>query len=250
MIKKELINQFGLVGKNIEYSFSKEYFNSKFKSEKKVDYYYINYDIKSIDLFKKVITRKPIPAGLNVTTPYKKEVISYLDKLSKEANAIQAVNTIVFDQNKKLIGYNTDYIGFEKSLLESIDKRPKKGIILGTGGASAAVKFVLDKMGCKFKFVSRNPKENQLAYDKVTKKYLDEIDLIVNTTPLGTYPNINNAPAIPYQYINSRHFLFDLIYNPSETRFLKEGRLRGAKTINGYKMLVYQAEESWKLWNH
>ena len=250
MIKKELINQFGLVGKNIEYSFSREYFNSKFKCEKKVDYYYINYDIKSIDLFKEVITRKPIPAGLNVTTPYKKEVISYLDKLSKEANAIQAVNTIVFDQNKKLIGYNTDYIGFEKSLLESIDKRPKKGIILGTGGASAAVKFVLDKMGCKFKFVSRNPKENQLAYDKVTKKYLDEIDLIVNTTPLGTYPNINNAPAIPYRYINSRHFLFDLIYNPSETRFLKEGRLRGAKTINGYKMLVYQAEESWKLWNH
>ena len=250
MIKKELINQFGLVGKNIEYSFSREYFNSKFKSENKVDYYYINYDIKSIDLFKEVITRKPIPAGLNVTTPYKKEVISYLDKLSKEANAIQAVNTIVFDQNKKLIGYNTDYIGFEKSLLESIDKRPKKGIILGTGGASAAVKFVLDKMGCKFKFVSRNPKENQLAYDKITKKYLDEIDLIVNTTPLGTYPNINNAPAIPYEYINSRHFLFDLIYNPSETRFLKEGRLRGAKTINGYKMLVYQAEESWKLWNH
>ena len=250
MIKKELINQFGLVGKNIEYSFSREYFNSKFKSEKKVDYHYINYDIRSIDLFKEVITKKPIPVGLNVTTPYKKEVISYLDKLSKEAKAIQAVNTIVFDQNKNLIGYNTDYIGFEKSLLESIGKSPKKGIILGTGGASAAVKFVLDKMGCKFKFVSRNPKENQLAYDKVTKKYLDEIDLIVNTTPLGTYPNINNAPSIPYEYINSRHFLFDLIYNPSETRFLKEGRLRGAKTINGYKMLVYQAEESWKLWNH
>ena len=250
MIKKELINQFGLVGKNIDYSFSREYFTSKFKSEKKDDYCYVNYDIESIDQFKEVITRKPIPVGLNVTTPYKKEVISYLDKLSTEANAIQAVNTIVFDQNKKLIGYNTDYIGFEKSLFESIDKRPKKAIILGTGGASSAVKFVLDKMGCKFKFVSRNPKKNQLSYDKITKKYLDEIDLIVNTTPLGTYPGVNNAPPIPYQYINSRHFLFDLIYNPSETRFLKEGRQRGAKTTNGYKMLVYQAEESWKLWNH
>ncbi len=250
MIKKELINQFGLVGKNIDYSFSREYFTSKFKNEKKVDYRYVNYDITSIDKFKEVITRKPIPVGLNVTTPYKKEVISYLDKLSTEANAIQAVNTIVFDQNKKLIGYNTDYIGFEKSLFESIEKKPKKAIILGTGGASAAVKFVLDKMGCKFKFVSRNPKENQLAYDKITKEYLDEIDLIVNTTPLGTYPGVNNAPSIPYKYINSRHFLFDLIYNPSETRFLKEGRQRGAKTKNGYKMLVYQAEESWKLWNH
>ncbi len=250
MIKKDLIKQFGLVGKNIDYSFSRNYFSSKFEIEKKVNHCYVNYDLQYIDQFKEVLTKKPIPKGLNVTIPYKKEIIPFLDGLSKEAKTIQAVNTIVWDINGKVIGHNTDHIGFEKSLCESIEKKPKKALILGTGGASRAIEFVLNKMDCVFHFVSRNPKENQFAYDKLTKKQLDEIDLIVNTTPLGTFPNINQAPPLPYKYINSKHFLFDLIYNPNETKFLKEGRLRGAQTSNGYKMLVYQAEKSWKLWNH
>ena len=250
MIKKDLIKQFGLVGKNIDYSFSRNYFSSKFESEKKTNHHYVNYDLESIDQIKDVFTKRPIPNGLNVTIPYKKEVIPYLDDLSKEAKKIQAVNTIVWHTNGKVIGHNTDHIGFKRSLNESISKKPKKALILGTGGASGAIEFVLNKMDCEIRFVSRNPKANQFSYDQLTKKQLGEIDLIVNTTPLGTFPNINETPPIPYEFINSTHFLFDLIYNPTESRFLKEGRLRGAQTSNGHKMLVYQAEKSWKLWNH
>jgi shikimate dehydrogenase len=249
MVKKDLIKQFGLVGKNIDYSFSRSYFSSKFENEKKVNHRYVNYDLHNINQFKELITKKPIPKGLNVTIPYKKEVIPFLDNLSKEAETIKAVNTIVWDANGKTIGHNTDHTGFEKSLYEKIEKKPKKALILGTGGASGAIEFVLNKMDCAFRHVSRNPKENQFSYDQLSKKHLDKVDLIVNTTPLGTFPDTKQAPPIPYKYINSKHFLFDLIYNPKETRFLKEGRLRGAKTSNGYKMLVYQAEKSWKLWN-
>jgi len=249
MTKKERIKQFGLVGKNIDYSFSRTYFSSKFDRENKTDHRYINYDLDNLDDFKKVLESNPLPSGLNVTIPYKKEVIPFLDKLSPEAASIKAVNTIVWEASGKVIGHNTDHIGFEKSLLEQIDKKPKQALILGTGGASGAVKFVLSKIDCQFDFVSRNPNENQLAYDQLTKKQLEKIDLIVNTTPLGTFPNVDQAPPIPYQYLNSRHFLFDLIYNPEETKFLKEGKKRGTQTSNGYQMLVYQAEKSWELWN-
>ena len=249
MAKDKYIKKFGLVGKNIDYSFSRNYFTSKFKQENKKDYVYVNFDLENIDQFKKILKSKPLPMGLNVTIPYKKKVIPFLDELSYEADTIQAVNTIVWDANGKVVGHNTDHVGFEKALIKSIDKNPKKALILGTGGASSAVKFVLDKINCSFSFVSRNPKENQLSYDEVTKEILDKIDLIVNTTPLGTFPDVDEAPPIPYKYLSDKQFLFDLIYNPEETKFLEEGRIRGAKTSNGYQMLVYQAEKSWKLWN-
>ena len=172
MVKKNLIKQFGLIGKNIDYSFSRTYFSSKFEKEKKVNHRYVNYDLHNINEFKEVLIKKPIPKGLNVTTPYKKEVIPFLDDLSEEAKTINAVNTIVWDANGKIIGHNTDHLGFEKSLYESINIKPKKALILGTGGAAGAIEFVLRKMDCVFHYVSRNPKKNQLSYDHLSKKYL------------------------------------------------------------------------------
>ena len=248
MAKKELLKQFGLVGKNIEYSFSKSYFSKKFEREKKKYHRYVNYDIKNIKDFKKVLKSSPTPSGLNVTIPYKKSIIPYLDKLSKEAMEIQAVNTIVWGDSGKIIGHNTDHLGFKKALMEEINSTPKNALILGTGGASKAVKYVLSEMGCKIQMVSRNPKKDELSYSELTKKIFDKTNLIVNATPLGTFPNVKKAPPIFYEYLNSKHFLFDLIYNPEETEFLKRGKFQGSQISNGYKMLIYQAEKSWELW--
>ena len=248
MAKKELLKQFGLVGKNIEYSFSKSYFSEKFEREKKKNHRYVNYDIKNIKDFKKVLKSSPTPSGLNVTIPYKKSIIPYLDKLSKEAMEIQAVNTIVWGDSGKIIGHNTDHLGFKKALMEEINSTPKNALILGTGGASKAVKYVLSEMGCKIQMVSRNPKKDELSYNELTKKIFEKTNLIVNATPLGTFPNVKKAPPIFYEYLNSKHFLFDLIYNPEETEFLKRGKFQGSQISNGYKMLIYQAEKSWELW--
>ena len=249
MTKKKDIKQFGLVGKNIAYSFSRAHFTAKFDKEQKVDHQYVNYDIEDISAFESILSKPPVPSGLNVTIPYKKAVIPYLDKLSEEAEAIQAVNTVVWEGSGKIVGHNTDHYGFEKALLEKMENQPNSALILGTGGASGAIKFVLEKMGCTFQFVSRSPNKKQLSYDQLTKDLIQNTDLIVNTTPVGTYPDITVAPPIPYKFLDTRHFLFDLIYNPEQTRFLKEGKKRGAKTSNGYAMLVFQAEKSWELWN-
>ena len=172
-----------------------------------------------------------------------------MDDLSEEAAEINAVNTIVFDSSGKIIGHNTDHIGFKKALFEKIHSKPKKALILGSGGASNAIAYVMNKIKCKFHIVSRKPINNQLSYKSLSKELISEVDLIINTTPVGTYPKIDESPTFPYDYLNSTHFLFDLIYNPEETQFLKEGKLRKAQTCNGYNMLVYQAEESWSLWN-
>ena len=249
MIKKENKKKFGLVGKNIDYSFSKKYFTSKFKNEALDDYEYVNFDFKSIKEFEKLIKKKELPKGLNVTIPYKKEVIPFLNNLSKEAKVINAVNTIVWDKNGKTTGHNTDHTGFEKSLLELIDKPLKRALILGTGGASGAIKYVLDKLQCQAIFVSRTPQKKQLSYAALNKAEIERTDLIINTTPLGTFPDIDECPPIPYQWINKNHLLFDLIYNPEETLFLKKGKKEGAKVSNGSKMLLYQAEKAWELWN-
>ena len=249
MTKKERTKQFGLVGKNIDYSFSRTYFKNKFDSKNKVGYSYVNFDLQSIDNIKEIFNSSVTPSGLNVTIPYKKTVIPYLDQLTKDASTIQAVNTIVIESSGKTVGHNTDHVGFQKALLEHNQKIPKQALILGTGGASGAVQYVLDQIKCKYQFVSRTPQKNQLAYGDLTKEIIEKVDLIVNTTPVGTFPNIEEAPPIPYEHLDSRHFLFDLIYNPEETRFLKEGKSRGSITCNGYSMLVYQAEKSWELWN-
>ena len=249
MVKKENKKKFGLVGKNIDYSFSKKYFTSKFRNEALDDCEYVNFDFKTIKEFESLIKKKDLPKGLNVTIPYKKEVIPFLNSISKEAKVINAVNTIVWDKNGKTTGHNTDHIGFEKSLLELIDKPLKRALILGTGGASGAVKYVLDKLHCEVIFVSRTPQSKQLSYAALNKAEIERTDLIINSTPLGTFPDIDECPPIPYQWINKKHLLFDLIYNPEETLFLKKGKKEGAKVSNGSKMLLYQAEKAWELWN-
>ena len=249
MIKNTNLKKYGLLGKNINYSFSKKYFTNKFNQEKRFDCKYENYDINSIEEFKRIISDYPIPNGLNVTIPYKKSIIKFLDELTEEAAEIQAVNTVVFENSGKIIGHNTDHIGFKKALFEKINSKPKRALILGSGGASSAIAFVMNKIKCDFHIVSRKPKNSQLSYESLSKELIQKIDLVINTTPVGTYPKINESPPFPFDYINSSHFLFDLIYNPNETQFLKEGKLRNAQTCNGYSMLVYQAEESWSLWN-
>jgi shikimate dehydrogenase len=249
MIKKEMIKQFGLVGKNIDYSFSRTYFKDKFEKEGLKNHKYLNFDFSDIEAFVKLLKEKSLPAGLNVTIPYKKEVMPFLDRISDEAQAIEAVNTIVWESDGSTTGHNTDHIGFQKALEEVIKTPPKNALILGTGGASGAIKFVLEKMDCNFSFVSRNPTSTQLSYEALDEALMNEVDLIVNTTPLGTFPAVEKAPPLPYQWINKKHLLFDLNYNPMETAFMKLGESKGAKITNGYKMLIYQAEKSWELWN-
>lgn len=242
------MSKFGLIGKNIDYSFSKKFFSEKFENEN-LPHSYQNFDIPSIDLFKEIISETIGLKGLNVTIPYKEAVISYLDFLDETAEKIGAVNTIKISEDKKLIGYNTDYFGFQKSLEQFIPLQQKTALILGTGGASKGIAYALEKLGFEFKFVSRTENLNTISYISLNKSILENHLLIVNCTPLGTFPNIHEYPAIPYEFVTENHLLFDLIYNPTETEFLKQGKIRGAKTSNGLRMLELQAEKAWEIWN-
>jgi len=240
---------FGLIGKNIEYSFSKKYFTEKFELGQLSDYKYINFDIQTIDDFPKIIAENPDLKGLNVTIPYKESVIQYLQKLSKTAFEIGAVNTIRFTKKGKLKGYNTDWHGFKKSIEPLIDSHHKKALILGTGGAAKAVAYALGKLGILYTFVSREEKEGMIDYNRINATTFDNYHIIVNCTPLGTSPNTKEFPPIPYEYFSPKHIAFDSIYNPEETQFLKKAKKKGAVTKNGYEMLVFQAEKAWKIWN-
>lgn len=239
---------FGLIGKNISYSFSKTYFTEKFESLGLAQYSYVNFDLQDISEFKNVVDANPNLNGLNVTIPYKESVIPYLDKLSKKAAKIGAVNTIRFTKNGKLKGYNTDYYGFRKSLKPLLQPHHKKALLLGTGGAAKAVAFALGELGILYTFVSRDAAENSIGYNRLNATTFDNFQIIINCTPLGTHPNTSNFPDIPYEYFTSRHIAFDLIYNPEETVFLKRAKSRGATIKNGYEMLVYQADKAWKIW--
>ena len=238
---------YGLIGKTLDHSFSKSYFENKFISEHIQNASYSNFPLESIEEFKSLIKKKTF-SGLNITIPYKTLIIPFLDELSEEAKSIGAVNTIDF-KNNKLIGYNTDYIGFLNAIKPYLENTVEKALILGTGGASKAVVFALKKIGIKCLCVSRLPNEQQLNYDQLNDLVLKHHLLIVNTTPLGTSPNINECPNIPYQYITEKHLLVDLVYNPEETLFLKKGRKNLANILNGKSMLIHQAEEAWKIWN-
>ncbi len=249
MTKKEPLKKFGLLGRNIDYSFSRTYFSDKFSKENLLQHRYVNFDLPSLEGFNTFLNKEEGLCGLNVTIPYKKEIIPYLDELSAESIAIGAVNTVKWDASGKTIGYNTDYIGFLKALEEKIAAPPKRALVLGTGGASGAIAYALKKLNCEVLFVSRTPSKNTLAYQELNQQLINSVNLIVNTTPLGTFPEVNQAPDIPYHLLTAEHLLFDLIYNPSETLFMKKAKERGAKVTNGYQMLVYQAEKSWELWN-
>jgi len=242
--------KFGLIGKNISYSFSKKYFTEKFQKLGLNTFRYHNYDLPEIDEFPFILyQREEHFKGFNVTIPYKESIIKYLDEVEEEALKIGAVNTIKVTSENKLIGYNTDVYGFHKSITSILTKHHKKALILGTGGASKAVSYALNKLKIEHKFVSRKDSENNFLYSDLNEKIIQTYTVIINCTPLGTHPNIEDSPNIPYQYITNTHLLFDLIYNPTETKFLKEGKKRGAITKNGYEMLELQAEKSWEIWN-
>ena len=251
--KNILVNnrfKFGLIGKNISYSFSKKYFMEKFQKLSLNAYKYNNYDIPEIEEFPFIIYQQEDKfQGFSVIIPYKQSIIKYLDELDPDAEKIGAVNTIKVTSDNRLIGYNTDVYGFQKSLEPLLQKHHKKALILGTGGASKAIASVLDKLAIEYEFVSRNVSENSLLYSILTQQIIEEHTVIVNCTPLGTHPNTEEAPNIPYKFITDKHVLFDLIYNPSETKFLQEGKRRGAIIKNGLEMLELQAEKSWEIWN-
>ena len=240
---------FGLIGKNIDYSFSKKYFTEKFELGQLSDYKYVNFDIQSIDEFPKILNDNQDLKGLNVTIPYKESIIQYLDKLSKTAFEIGAVNTIRFTKKGKLKGYNTDWFGFKESLEPLLQPHHKKALILGTGGAAKAVAYALGRLGILYTFVSREAKENTIDYHFLNATTFDNYQIIINCTPLGTHPNTKEFPPIPYEFFTPKHIAFDLIYNPEETQFLKKAKKKGAVTKNGYEMLVLQAEKAWKIWN-
>ena len=242
--------KFGIIGKNISYSFSRKYFLEKFKKMGLDNYQYYNFDIPEIEEFPFLLYhREDEFKGLNVTIPYKEAIIKYLDEVDDEAQNIGAVNTVKITDENKLVGYNTDVFGFQKSIEPLLKSHHKKALILGTGGASKAIAYVLKKLNIDFKSVSRIEAENRFTYEMLDAEIMNDYTIIVNCTPIGTHPNIEDSPVIPYQFITDKHLLYDLIYNPAETKFLQEGKKHGASIKNGLEMLELQAEKSWEIWN-
>lgn len=242
---------YGLIGKKLVHSFSADFFNHKFQKEGLSDEYQL-LPISSIELFPSLLIKYPHLKGINVTIPYKQEIIPFLTDLSEEARAIGAVNVIkILKEGNELFlkGYNSDVIGFKNSLLPLLRPDIKKALVLGTGGASKAVFYVLKNLGIKVTFVSRKKSDNAISYEDINEELMNENLLIVNTTPLGMFPESDKFPPIPYQFISPNHVLYDLIYNPQETVFMKKGRDQGAIVKNGLEMLELQAIGSWDIWN-
>jgi shikimate dehydrogenase len=241
--------KYGLIGFPLSHSFSKGFFAEKFAKEHIVNTQYENYPIESVDQFHQLWQQEPQLEGMNITIPHKKAVIPFLDHTSTVVNAINACNCIR-KYNGKLYGYNTDVIGFEKSLQPFLQPHHQKALILGTGGAAAAVAWVLQKLGISFKYVSRSSNgEEVISYEALNHTILQEHLLIINTSPVGMYPHVNEAPNLNYEALTDKHHLYDLIYNPAETLFLTKGKERGASIQNGLEMLHLQAEASWEIWN-
>lgn len=245
------MKKYGLLGYPLGHSFSKNYFNQKFEAEK-IDAEYLNFEIPDIKEIKSVIKENPELNGLNVTIPYKQQVIPYLDDLDNDARLIGAVNVIKFSKGLfgkvKLKGYNSDIIGFKQSIEPLLKDHHRKALILGTGGASKAVFHGLKQLGIAATFVSRQSKEYCITYEEITEKIMEQYHVIVNTTPLGMYPNVNACPNIPYELLTSDHLLYDLLYNPDETLFMQKGKERGAVVKNGLEMLLLQAFAAWEIW--
>lgn len=242
------MRRFGLLGYPLTHSFSQKYFTEKFAQLGLNDCVYENYSLKDISELQGVLETQTDLRGLNVTIPYKKQVLEFLTDVNEVVAKIGACNCINIKDGKRT-GYNTDVVGFEQSLRPFLQPHHKKALVLGTGGASAAVVYVLEKLGIPFQYVSRAASEIAVSYNEVDEAMLAAHQLIINTTPAGMYPNVDQCPGIPYQYLSSQHHLYDLIYNPAETKFLEKGRLQGATTQNGQEMLILQAEESWRIWN-
>ncbi len=255
--KQEQMDRYGLIGKNIGYSFSRSFFTAKFDNEN-IRASYQNFDCETILEVKSYLFNTDIK-GFNVTIPYKEEVIPLLDSLDKDAAAIGAVNTIKRLPDGTLKGFNTDHLGFENSLLQSEQgvsiknalresKTPPKALVLGTGGASKAVVFALERLGFECQYISRKRTENTITYNDIDEELMNTSWLIVNCTPLGTFPDVDQMPDIPVAYLDVSHIAYDLIYNPAETLFLKQAKVQGATIFNGLPMLEGQAIAAWKLW--
>jgi shikimate dehydrogenase len=243
-----IMKQFGLIGYPLGHSFSKKYFEEKFATKNLQDCVFDLFPIKEIQEYKNLVVQQSNLIGLAVTIPYKETVMPLIDKVSDAAKEIGAVNCIQF-KNGKSIGYNTDIIGFKKSLLPLLQPQHTKALILGTGGASKAVQYVLKNIGINFLLVSRTENNNTITYEDISEELLQSHFLIINTTPLGMSPNEEGFADIPYQFLTTKHLLYDLIYKPEKTLFLQKGEQQGCMIKNGFEMLVLQAEENWKIWN-
>lgn len=243
--------QFGIIGKPLGHSISKSYFNEMFKN-KALKAEYLAFELEDVGQFVNLVKDNPKLSGVNVTIPYKESIIPYLGRLDETASSIGAVNVIKIIRNgdtTELVGYNTDAIGFMESISPLIKPEMQKALILGTGGASKAVQYSLLKLGLECKFVSRNTNFEYLGYYELSPSIMESFLVIVNCTPVGMYPNINECPSIPYSYVSPQHLLYDLIYNPEKTLFLKKGEERRATIKNGYEMWQRQANASWRIWN-
>jgi shikimate dehydrogenase len=242
--------QFGLIGKSLKHSFSKTYFEKKFRDLDLKNYSYTNFEIETVDELKKVIAENKDLKGLNVTIPYKESVIPLLDELSPEAKEIGAVNCIHISNNR-LVGHNTDIYGFSQSIKPFLDTNHERALVLGTGGASKAVAYVLKKIGVDVYFVTSSEKKGPATffYSEINELVMNAFKLIVNTTPLGTFPKVNECPILPYHLFTPQHLAYDLVYNPEQTLFLKQAKEKGAITVNGLSMLQLQAEKSWEIWS-
>lgn len=239
---------FGLIGFPLSHSFSKGFFTEKFEKESITGCRYENFPIPDIGQFPSLWKEHPQLEGLNVTIPYKQVVIPFLDELSEAAQAIGAVNCVRL-KDGRLKGHNTDVTGFRRSLEPLLKPHHTKALILGAGGAAKAVKFALQQLGITYTEVSRKYFNGTIGYEAISKEIMEAHPLIINTTPLGMYPNVAEAPPIPYHFINKDHLLYDLVYNPAETQFMQQGAARGAAVKNGHEMLILQAEASWEIWN-
>lgn len=245
---------FGLIGYKLGYSFSKNFFTEKFENEGLNDHEYVNFELDKISFFPSIFDQHEYIGGLNCTIPYKQELMQYMNEIDEEAAAVGAVNTVKIlrsEKGMKLKGYNTDVIGFERALKPMLSSDNKKALILGTGGASKAIKFVLKKLNIDYVSASIEDElfENEIRYNQIDETTMNECSVVINATPLGTFPNVEACPDIPYEFMTKNHVLFDLVYNPEVTAFMKKGLEKGAKVKNGLEMLHGQAIASWEIWN-
>lgn len=245
---------YGLIGYRLGYSFSKGFFTEKFEKENLKEHEYVNFELDTIDEFPGIFKANDHIAGLNCTIPYKQQIMPFLDEIDAEAAEVGAINTVKIIRSAeglKLKGFNTDIYGFENSLKPMLSEKHKKALILGTGGASKAIKHILTKLGLSFVSASieEQLQENEIRYEQIDEALLKECLVIINATPLGTFPKVDNCPNIPYEFISGDHVLFDLVYNPEETLFMKKGKAQGAAVKNGLEMLHLQAIKAWEIWN-
>jgi len=245
---------YGLVGYRLGYSFSKGFFTEKFEKENLKEHEYVNFELDTIDEFPAIFEKNDHIAGLNCTIPYKQQIVPFLDEIDEEAETVGAINTvkIIRDETKvKLKGFNTDIYGFENSLKPMLNEKQRKALILGTGGASKAIKYILEKLGMNYVSASIEEQlnENEIRYEQIDEALLRDYLVVINATPLGTFPKVDTCPNIPYEFLTADHVLFDLVYNPEETLFMKKGKEKGATVKNGLEMLHLQAIKAWEIWN-